>query len=56
MDKILKEAPQVWLVRDIPPSQGTLPLTQVEFPQSTGGNYIKKNGKKRLLEAKKIKA
>ena len=36
LDKILEEAPQVWLEREIPPRQGTLPLIQVGFPQSTG--------------------
>ena len=35
--KIMKETPQVWLVSDIPISQVTLPLTQLGFPESTGG-------------------
>ena len=34
---ILKEAQQVWLARESTPSPGTLPLTHVELPQSTGG-------------------
>ena len=37
LDKILKEAPQVYLTREIPQSQGTVPLTQVGCPQSAGG-------------------
>ena len=31
--KILKEAPQVWLVKDNPPNQGTLSLTHTGYPQ-----------------------
>ena len=34
---ILKEAPQVWIVREIPPSQGILLLAQVVCLQSSGG-------------------
>ena len=43
MDKILKGAPQVWLAREIPPRQGTLPLTQVGFPQWTEGQQKDKS-------------
>ena len=35
---ILKDAPQEWLVRDIPPSQVILPLTQVGCTKSNGGH------------------
>ena len=37
LDKILKEPLQVWLAREIPPSQGTLPFNQVICPHSNGG-------------------
>ena len=37
MDNILKDTPQVWLAREITSSQGVLLLTQMRFPQSTGG-------------------
>ena len=40
LDNILKEAVQVWLAMEIPPSQGTVPLTLVGFTQSTGLQYI----------------
>ena len=52
---ILKEALQVWLARDSCPSQDTLTLTQVGFPQSTGGNYTKNQIQTRLIEVNKIK-
>ena len=37
LDSVLKDAPQVWLASESPPSQGVFPLTHVVCPQSTGG-------------------
>ena len=33
----------MWLVQEIPPSQGTFPFTQLLFPQSTGGQQETKS-------------
>ena len=52
---IMKEAPQAQFARESPPSQGTLPLTQMRFPQSTEGHYSNNQSQKRLLEVKQIK-
>ena len=49
MNKILKDAPQEWIARDIPPSQGILILTQVGFTQSTEVQQESKS--KNLAEA-----
>ena len=37
LDKIPNKAPQVWLTREIPPSQVILPLTHLWYKQSSGG-------------------
>ena len=53
-NQILKEATQVWLARESQPSQYTLPLTQVGYPKSNGGNYITNQIQTRLLELNQI--
>ena len=42
----LKESLPVWIEREIPPSQGTLPFTHVGCPQSNGGHYINNQSQK----------
>ena len=54
-NQILKVSPQVWLAREIRPSQDTLPLAQVGCPQSTGVNYINNQIQTRIIEVNQIK-
>ena len=55
LHQILKEAPQAQIARDILPSKGILPLTQMGSTHSAGGHQIKTQIKKRLLEVEQIK-